>query len=607
MKVIFRQVTSPIRSAINETSPSTLRADFVAGLTVAVVAVPQSMAYAAIAGVPLQYGIYTVIFQSIIGGIFASQRFLSVGPINTQSLLVASTVTLAMRHIGPLDQEEASALYLQLVLALTIIKGIMQLGMAGLRLGALAKYVSSAVVIGFTAGAAVLIAAGQIGNFLGVSSDARSASDWPGIVGTIQRLLPHIHELKPWSLGLGLAALTIVLVAKQISRWIPGPLIAVIATAACVKLIALSSVDVKLVDAIPTGIDQFGLVVPWAGLEYWELLFGGAIALSLLGLLEAYSIGKSLAAKSGGRVSANQELFGQGLTNTFTGFFQCIPGSGSFSRSALNQFAGAKTCFSSVFNGIFVLVIFLIGAGYAKYIPMSALAAILFVIVYGLIDWKHMLRLYRTSRADAAVCFGTFASTLVLPLSYAVFVGVFLNIALYVRRTSRLHINEMVASGPDNSMFFERPLDKKPGSKQVIFLQIAGDLFFGLADELQDRLASIEQSRPSVVIFRLKRTHSIDSTILAVLEQFTQAIQTRGGHVILCGMHSYVTDKVRGYGLEEIIGSENVFEAQQGIFTSSKLALRRAAELVHQSIDENGLDLQEYEDDELKKNQRSDQ
>jgi len=571
-----------------------VRADAMAGLTVAVVAVPQSMAYAIIAGVPPEYGLYTVIFQCLIGSLFNSQKFLSVGPINTQSLLVASTVTQAMRVFGDLTPEQYNMFYLQLTIALTLLKGVMQMGMAFMRLGALVRYVSTSVIVGFTAGAAVLIAAGQVNNFLGFSVQ-RSSDNWPGLVGVVQRLLPHMHEIQWWAVGLGVGALVIMIVLRMISRMLPGPLIAVVATAAAVGAFGLTQEDLPLVKPLPSGLPSF--TVPAEGLAQWDVLLGGALALSLLGLMEAYSIGKAIVLKTGQRISANRELFSQGTTNLVTSFFQCIPGSGSFSRSALNHYAGAATCFSGVFNSLFVAAIFLGAGPFATYIPMTALAAVLFVIAAGLIDWRYMRRLLHTDRADAAVCMGTFAATLFLPLSYAVFLGIFLNIALYLRRASSLHLVEMVqtASGP----YEERPIEEdhevgeRRNQRQVMLLQLEGDLFFGLADELQDRLATVRASEAKVVIIRLKRTHSIDATALGVLDQFVIDMRAEDRYVLVCGLRTEMINRMARFGLAATIGEENIFPAQFGVFTSTKQALRRAKEIIGSSIDEDGFEKQD--------------
>ncbi|MFA9478303.1 SulP family inorganic anion transporter [Phycisphaerales bacterium AB-hyl4] len=555
-------------------SLATARADGLAGLTVAVVAIPQSMAYAIIAGVPPVYGIYTLIFYALIGSLLSSQPLLALGPINTQSLLVASIV---MRLVDPGNE----ALYVQMVLALALIKGVLQFAMAGARLGNMVRYVSQSVIVGFTAGAGILIAAGQIGGFLGFRVD-RGEVTWPGLLGIAQGLSNHLHEINPWAVALGLLALAVVIGSRAISVLMPGPLLAIVITAAIVWTMGWTEADMTLIGAIPAGLPAPSM--PSFSLSDVETLFAGALALALLGLIEVYAIGKATAARRGGeRISANQELFAQGVVNTAGSFLSCIPGSASFGRTALAEYAGARTAFAGIYNGLFVLVIFLLFAPAARYVPMTAIAAVLFVIAWSLIDWAYIRRLLHSQRADAMVCLGTLVATLIVPLAYAVFIGIFLNIALYLRRASQLHIAEMVRTpgGP----FVERPVRDRAGQKKVMFLQVEGDLFFGLADELQDRLTSVANSGARVVILRLKRTHSLDATVLSVLERFVQQMQRKGGHVLLCGLRPELYDRLKAFGLVKLIGEDNVFPAEYGVFTSAKRAMHRAKILVGASLD----------------------
>ena len=559
------------------------RHDAQAGLTVSVVAVPQAMAYAIIAGVPPVYGVYTVIFQSLLGAIFASQPMLSVGPINTQSLLTVSVVTRIVSD-GPGGPDPVGT-FLGLVLALTMVKGFLQIVMAELRLGNLVKFVSRSVVVGFTAGAGVLIAAGQINGFLGFSVE-RSGDDWPGLIGVVERLWGHWQDISPVAIGLGVLALGLMFVARAISKLMPGPLIAVAVTGVVVMASGWTQDHLTLIGELPKGLPVPHF--PMDAIFHFEDLLGGALALSLLGLMEAYSIGKSLAAKGGGNINANQELFGQGVINFVSAFFSCIPGSGSFSRSALNHYAGARTQVSSFFNAGFVLIILLAFGGFARHIPMSAIAAVLFVIAYSLIDWRYLRRVFRSNKADAAVCVGTFLATLFTPLAYAVFIGIALNLALYIRRASQLHMSEMVrtSAGP----FQERELRTRATEKEVVFLQLEGDLFFAVADELRDRLMDLNATGVRVVILRLKRTHSIDATVLQAIEEFVQTMNDRGGHVILCGVKPELMEKLTAFGLVKIIGEKNVFATGFGVFASAKRALRRAQELIGASVDLEGLD-----------------
>lgn len=554
------------------------RSDAVAGMTVAVVAIPQSLAYAIIAGLESQpqYGLYTVIFQCFIAAFMNSHPLLSVGPINTQSLLVASIVT---RLYDP----GSGATYLSLVVGLTLLKGLIQLAMGMARMGTLVRYVSRSVIVGFTAGAGLLIAAGQLRFFLGV--DAPRVEDaWPGLVGIGQRLVPNLGEMSGYALEMGLLALVLVVGARWISKLMPGPLIAVVVTAVVVYLMDWTGEDLALVPAFERALPVPTL--PGVPLHLLEPMLAGALALALLGLMEAYSIGKTLSSKTGDRISANQELASQGATNILSSFLSCIPGSGSFSRSALNHYAGGKTFISSIFASLFILIIFLLFAPAAAYVPMSAIAAILFVVAAGLVDWKYVGQVIRTSRADTAVCLGTFASTLFLPLAYAVFAGIVLNIALYLRRSSQLQMTEMVqsAAGP----FMERPLRDKLGNQKVMFVQFQGDLYFALADQLQEQLTMLSHSGLKVVIIRMKRTHWIDTTVMSVLTDFVDEMKERDGHVILCGMRPEMTDRFEHFGLVTKIGRENIFESGYGVFTSAKRAIERAKALVGSSIDEDG-------------------
>lgn len=585
LNAVARIARQPFAEARGYT-PAKAGRDAVAGLTVAVVAVPQSMAYAEIAGVPLQYGLYTVIIQSLIGSLFNSQRFLSVGPINTQSLLVFATAAVIF--------EPRTDAFLSLVIALTFLKGLMQMGLAALQLGTLVRYVSQAVIVGFTAGAGVLIAAKQIKNFLSVHpiQPAAPAEAWPGLIGIFKGLLPVVGNAHWPSVVVGAAALGIVVGSRAIHRLMPGPLLAVGGTGLLVWAMGWQPLDPEtgaghllLVGELPQTLP--GFAIPTLDWTLIQELLGGALALSLLGLMEAYSIGKTIATKTGQRISANQELLSQGFTNLVSSFFQCIPGSGSFSRSALNFYAGARTLYAGVFNAIFVAVIFLTLAPLAKYVPMAALAAVLFVIAYGLIDWRAFRRMWRTSQADTTVCAGTFLATLLTPLKYAVFLGVVLNLALYLRRASRLHMSQIsrTEAGAMREQPVESDLEHEGDLREVVFLSLEGDLFFGVADELQDRLAEIANSDVRVAILRLKRTHMIDATVLGVLENFAGIMTERGKHVVLCGVRPELMERIEGFGLADKIGRDNIFQTRGGVFASARAAQDRARQLLGYSID----------------------
>ncbi len=554
------------------------RGDLIAGLTVAVVAVPQSMAYALIAGINPIYGLYGAIIQVVLGALLGSSNHLVTGPINTLSLITASAVSRLA--------EGDAQLYLEMVFMLTLMSGLIQMAFAVTRMGGLVKYVSHSVIVGFTAGAGVLIAARQVAPFLGIATE-QAPKRLPGLLGVIEQVWPRLHQIDHQAIIVGLAALAIVIISVRISRMVPGPLLAVLAGSIIVVVSGWTDGQVKLVGELPRASLSEIVGLPNMSWEMAEALFGGALAVALVGMVEAFGIGKAIADRTGQTLQSNKEFFAQGLTNTISSCFHCMPGSGSFSRSALNHAAGARTCFAAIMCGGFVLLIFLLFAGPAKYIPYPALAAVLFVISYGLIDWRYFIRVARSSHADALVVAVTFLATILVPLEFAIFIGVFVNFALYVHKASQLQMSEMVPlpTGP----FLERPIRDKRGNQAVVFLQTEGALFFGVADELRDRLTELSHSPARVVIIRLKRTLSVDATVLGVIERFIEEMRRRDGYVLLCGVKPELETHLRSYGLVRLLGEENFFVTSQGIFASATQALRRAKHLVGTSLDTSDL------------------
>jgi sulfate permease, SulP family len=561
-----------------------LRGDVIAGLTVAVVAVPQSMAYAYIAGVPPQYGIYSSIIQCFISAIFTSNDHLTCGPTNTQAILTAATVT---RLVEPGNPE----MYLQLAIGLTLLKGLTQLVFALARVGHLVKYVSQSVIVGFAAGVGVLIGFGQLADFLGLDV-TRSAGEYPGVIGIAQRLLPHVTEISFITLGIGVGSMTLILMTRALSKTAPAPLIAVVVASLCVYLFGWTQAQTALVGRLPTFLPSPSL--PTLTWSHTEAMLGGAGALALLGMIETIGIGKSIAIHTGARINANREFFAQGMANIVGAFFQNFSGSGSFTRTALNYLAGGKTRYAGVFNACFVALILMLCSDLARFVPLASLAAILLILAYQLIDFKRIIQIARTSKSDATVCLITFASALLMPLAYAIYIGIFLNIALYMCRASKLHMAEVVhaSGGP----FIERPLKDRHGDQPVVFLQLEGDLFFGIADELQDRFASLLNDVPHVVILRLKRTHHIDTTVMGVFDQFAKRMAMRDRHVILCGLQPELKQKLQSFGLIDVIGPHNIFETGFGVFGSAKLAFKRARDLLGSSFDVAGLDMEDDSD-----------
>ena len=545
-----------------------------AGLTVAALDLPQAIAYAVIAGVPPQYGVYTSIIQGFIAALLSSSNHLAAGPTNTQGLLIVSAAT----RLAGADP----AVYLQLVFALALLKGVIQILFAAGGMGNMVRYVSRSVILGLMAGAGVLIGVGQIPSFLGLQFD-KAPTLLPGVLGQIEAMAPHLMVINPHAITLGAFTMVIIIGGRLLSNKIPGPIIAIVGSAAAVAFMGWTQKDLALVGDLPHGLPHFH--IPNISWELSQQIIGAALALAILGMLESVAIVKAIASQTGERINPNQEFMAQGISNFCSSFFNCIPGSASFTRSALNHSSGGMTRFTGAFASIFVAIAFLSLSDQAKYIPYASLAGMLLIIASDLINWKPILRTAMTSKEDAIVCLGTFLATLTAPLEYAIFIGVFLNIGLFVRRSSRLHLNQMVAAGPDKSNYIEKPIKDASGNEPVLFLQMEGDLFFGVADELEERLSRIAHSPTRVVVFRLKRTNAVDSSVLHVFEQFVRQMKHRGAHVLLCGVKPELVQQLQAYGIKDLLGPQAVFEASNDVFSSAKRALNHARHLVGQSID----------------------
>ena len=566
--------------------PSLLRGDVIAGLTVAMVAVPQSMAFAAIAGVPPIYGLYTAIVGTIVGGLLTSSRYLAFGPTNTMSLLISSG--LIALSVPPPQM-------IQTAVMLTLLAGLIQIAFALARMGELVRYVSHSVIVGFSAGAGVLIAVGQLPPLLGVGLGG-TESRYQGVAEKVDRMMQAIalnDQFVHWqAVAVGLLSLAVVLLSQRVSRWIPGYLLAVVAGALVVYLMGWGTAELALVGELDRGLP--GLVLPSLDWHDYRGMFAPALAIALVGMLDAYGIGKKLAARSGERIHANQEFLAVGASNLAGSLFQCIASTGSYSRSALNHAAGARTRFAGILGGVFVAVIFLLLAPAARYIPMASIAAILFPIAWNLIDFDYLRRIAKSNPADLLVCVGTFAATLTLALEMAVFVGIFLTLALYLQRARQLYITEMIRTPGVASGFIERPLhsskpqglcdtdsdDPVDADRSIVFLQVEGNLFFAAADDLQDRLNDLLASDARVVILRLKRTHLVDATIMHVIEQFARQMREDDRTLILTGLRPRMFDRMRDYGLVSDLGEENVFISNNEPFRAAKAAVERARAIV---------------------------
>ena len=398
-----------------------LRTDVLAGLTGAIVVLPQGVAFATLAGMPPAFGLYSAMVPCVIAALFGSSRVMVTGPANAISLTVLAV-------LAPLAHPE-SARYVELAITLTFMVGIWKILASLARAGKLIDRVSHTVIVGFTAGAAVLIVNSQIRNFFGI--DIARGTD---VAHTIWALAQHVTDINMAAVLVGLVTLATALLWQPFNRIVPAMLVAVAAGTVIAALLRSvnPALTVKTMDALPGALPP--LSMPDFSLETWKLLFVPSIAMTLLSLAEAVSIAQALARRRSEKFDSNQEFLGQGLANIFGSFFSGYLASGSFNRSGVNMAAGAVTPFSAICAALFLVVLLVFVAPLAQYLPLAALAAILFLVAWNLIDRREILYLI-SDKYERVTLVSTFLATLTLRLDWAILFGV--AVSLLVKRARK--------------------------------------------------------------------------------------------------------------------------------------------------------------------------
>ncbi len=567
---LFHRV--PALDSLRTYSLRSLWLDLFAGSTVAAVAVPQAMAYASIPLGPeaVQYGLYTAIIMTAVGALFDSSRQLINGPTNAICIALAS----AIATIDPQDRLSAAVLMAFLV-------GIFQLAITLFRLGDLTRFISQSVIVGFTLGAAVLLALGQLKNLFGIPSQGQLNDHF---LVQIYLTMSRVDLLNAHAFGIGLATILLALVLRALARrldaQLPELLFVMVLMATAVWGFAWDQGPdkVDVIGDIPADLPSFSL--PGFSWSRIRELTSSALAIAVLGLLEAIAMAKAIASRTRQKLDINQQCLSEGLANLVGSFFQCFPGSGSLTRSAINVQAGAVSQWSGVFAAVAVALTVVLFAPLARYIPRAALAGILLVSAWRLVDRKQLMYHLRTTRFDMQIVLVTAISALVINIEFCILIGVFLSVALYVRRAARLHVTELTMSS--ERVIHERgPAD--PRCERIAIYSLEGELFFGSAPDLEALFETIEERAnhtTRVIVLRLKRVRNPDAVCLELFEHFITRMKERGLHVILCGVRDDFVQMLQVSGLEATLGKENVFVEQEGSASSTLDAVRFAYDLL---------------------------
>jgi SulP family sulfate permease len=527
-----------------------LRADLLAGLIGAVVVLPQGVAFATLAGMPPEYGLYAAMVPTAIAALFGSSLHAVTGPTNAVSLLVFATV-------APLA-EPGSAQYVSLVLTLSFMAGVMMLAMGALRLGTLVNFISHTVVVGFTAGAAVLIITSQLRNFFGLEI-ARGAS----FLHTWSAFFRQLADLQLYVLLVAAVTLVTGVLAR---RWLPKvPYMITAMVAGGVLAYALNSqlgeshTGVRTLGALPGALPR--LSAPAFDVDTLRKLLAIAVAVVVLGLTEAVSIARAIALKSGQRVDGNQEFIGQGLANIVASFFSGYPSSASFNRSGINYEAGARTPLSAVFAAGLLIVILIGVAPLVAFLPIASMAAILFLVAWGLFDFASIRTILGTSRAEAGVLALTFFATLLMELEFAILVGVTTSLVLYLNRTSRPRLVGVAPDPAAESRRFREVRDKLAECPQVKMLRVEGSIYFGAVSHVDAYFDWLRERAPAqrYLVLMSKGVRFVDVAGAELLAHEARRRRALGGGLYFHGTRPEAEALLRKHPFVDDIGPENFF------------------------------------------------
>jgi sulfate permease, SulP family len=523
------------------------RSDFVAGLTGAIVVLPQSVAFATLAGMPPQYGLYAGMIPAVVAAVFGSSWQLVSGPTTAASIVLFSALSA---HAEP-----ASAHYVELALTLTIMVGLIELTLGLFKLGTIVNFISHSVVIGFTAGAGVIIAISQLRNFLGLPIPRGIRS-----YETIAFVATHLSNVSAPIVIAATATLIAGVLSRRFFPRVPYMIVAILAGSVVAGFLnARWPGLVPTVGALPTNPPP--LSSPSFDPDVWRSLAPTAIAVTVFALTEALSIARALAVRTGQHIDASQEFVGQGLSNIAGAFFSGYVATGSFNRSGVNYEAGARTPLAAIFASVMLLLLVMFVAPYAAYLPNAAMAGVLMLVAYGLIDQHHIAQIMKTSRPEAGVMILTFLATLTVDLEDAIFVGMILSLMLYLNRTAKPRFTPLVPDPGSWARKFAAASAELTECKQFRIFRLDGSLFFGAVSAFTDTMRAVEEETPDCryVAIEMMGVNFIDVGGAEAVVAAAKRIRQRGGALFLIHTKPEVMEFLkRGEYLDDI-GTENFF------------------------------------------------
>ncbi|MEM7331057.1 MAG: SulP family inorganic anion transporter [Chloroflexota bacterium] len=525
-----------------------LRPDLISGLTVAVILLPQAIAFAIIADLPPQMGLYAGIIGAIIGALWCSSTQMQTGPTNAMSLLVFGAL-VGVVEPGPE--------YIVAAGIMSVMAGFMQLLMGLARLGMLVNFVSHSVVVGFSTGAGILIAVRQLNTFFGLELPR------VGALETVYNVVVNLPQAHLATTLIGAGSIILIVLFRWLSDKIPNALFTMVIASVIVFLFGLDSQGVATIGELPSQLP------PWAGLPLNDLelisrISTGALAVGAIGLVQTMAISRSVAAQTGQRIDSNQEFVGQGIANIFSGLFSGYSLSGSFARTAVNFKSGARTPMAALFSGLFVLIALLTITPLAAFLPRTALAGVLIVTAYGMIDKAEIMRMIQSRGGDAIIMLVTLFGTLFLRIEFAVLTGIILSLVLYIQRTSTPRV-QAVLPDDDFSHFTYQP--NKASCVQLAVIEIKGDLYFGAVNHVEDFILDHAANNPGqrYLLLRMHNVNHIDFSGIHMLENIVRTYRDKGGDVFMVRVNYRVRAVMESSGFDTFFGEVGFVEEDKAI------------------------------------------
>jgi SulP family sulfate permease len=533
------------------TTLETIKADFFAGLTGAIIVLPQSVAFATIAGMPPEYGLYTAMVVPIIAALFGSSFHLVSGPTTAISIVVFAAVS---KYAEPGTQE-----FVSLALTLTFLAGVYQLVFGLAKFGLLINFVSHNVVIGFTAGAALLIASSQIPYIVGI--DIARGEDF---IHTWFDIYWGVGEFNIYLLIVGLGTLMSAILVKILRPKYPNLLIGMLVGGVLAFYLSGLTDTIKTVGAMPAYFPP--LSTPDFSLNSLKELAPEAFAIALLGLIEASSIGRSIATKSNQRIDANQEFVGQGASNIVGSFLSSYASSGSFTRSGVNFEAGARTPLSAILAALFLMVIVLLVAPLIAYLPLAAMAGIILLVAYNLVDFKNIRKTFKYSKSESVIFTATFLATLLFELEFAIYLGVLLSLMLFIAKTSTPDVHTLAFATPPGEgdrrlqSIRKAPLVQCP---QLKIIRIDMSIYFGSINHIQKQLSRIvDNQRIYHILIVASGVNFIDLAGIEALLNENKRLKAQNGSLYFVAVKSTAFEFMEKVNFVNEIGRDNFFDTK---------------------------------------------